>query len=145
VSIRAAAFVEVVSGAQGAAGEGDLTMPHYLLSVWHDTSYDDFEDIDFSAPEIQRTQAQVGAVNESMQREGVWVFAGGLRPPSTATVVRAEGTDVSMTDGPYAESKEAMGGFWVIDVADLDAALDWAGKATVACERPVEVRRLDNA
>jgi hypothetical protein len=120
-------------------------MPHYLLSVWHDADYDDYEDIDFSAPDVQRTQAQVGAVNESMQQEGVWVFAAGLRPPSTATVLRANGSDVSMTDGPYAESKEAMGGFWVIDVADLDAALDWAGKATAACERPVEVRRMDSA
>jgi hypothetical protein len=120
-------------------------MPHYLLSVWHDTGYDDLDDMDFSDPEIQRTQAQVGAVNESMQREGVWVFAAGLRPPATATTVQVKGSDVSMTDGPYAESKEAMGGFWVIEVADLDAALDWAGKATAACERPVEVRRMDSA
>ena len=64
---------------------------------------------------------------------GAWVFAGGLHSASSATVVRADGGDVSMTDGPYAESKEQMGGFWVIKAADLDAALDWAGKASTAC------------
>ena len=68
------------------------------------------------------------------------MFGTGLRPASSATVVRADGGDVSMTDGPYAETKEQMGGFWIIEAADLDAALDWAAKAPSACERPVEVR-----
>jgi len=52
---------------------------------------------------------------------------------------------VSMTDGPYAETKEQMGGFWLIQAADLDAALEWAAKATAACERPIEVRPTDDA
>lgn len=112
-------------------------MPEYLLSVWHD---DDYGDADFADPEIQRRMAQTGAFNEELMAAGAWVFGNGLHSKSSATVVRANDGDVSMTDGPYAESKEQMGGFWVIEAADLDAALEWAGKATVACEDPVEVR-----
>ena len=73
------------------------------------------------------------------------MFGGGLLPASSATVLHGEGDDVSMTDGPYAESKEQMGGFWIIEAADLDAALDWAGKAAAACEGPVEVRPTEGA
>jgi hypothetical protein len=68
------------------------------------------------------------------------VFAGGLHPPSTATVVRAQDGKVVTTDGPYTETKEQMGGFWVIKAADLDGALDWAAKGAAACGAPVEVR-----
>jgi hypothetical protein len=71
------------------------------------------------------------------------VFGAGLKPASSATVVRATGGEVSMTDGPYAESKEQMGGFWIIEAPDFDAALKWAGKAAAACEGPVEVRPTD--
>jgi hypothetical protein len=112
-------------------------MPQYLLSVWHDEPYDE---VDFTTPEMQRQVAQVDELNAELERAGAWVFAAGLRPASSATVVRAAGGDVSMTDGPYAETKEQMGGFWIIEAADLDAALDWAAKASTACERPVEVR-----
>ena len=115
-------------------------MPQYLISVWHDEPYDD---LDFDSPDAQRQMAQVSAFNDSLQSAGAWLFGAGLSPASTATVVRSTGGDVSMTDGPYAESKEQMGGFWVIEAPDLDAALDWAGKATAACERPVEVRPAD--
>ena len=76
----------------------------------------------------------------SVQAAGAWVFAGGLHPPSTATVVRAQGGQVVTTDGPFAETKEQIGGFWVIKAADLDAALDWAAKGSAACGWPVEVR-----
>ena len=117
-------------------------MPQYLLSVWHDEPYDD---LDFSSPDAQRIGAQVTALNAEMEQAGAWVFGTGLRPASSATVVRATGTDVSMTDGPYAETKEQMGGFWIIEAADLDAALGWAGKAAVACEGPVELRPTENA
>ena len=75
-----------------------------------------------------------------LERAGAWVFVAGLRPASSATVVRAVGGEVSMTDGPYAETKEQMGGFWVIEVPDLDAAHEWGRKAAAACEGPVEVR-----
>ena len=112
-------------------------MPQYLLSVWFDEPY---EDPDLSAPETQREMAQTGELIAEMERAGAWVFHVGLRPSSSATVVRAAGGDISMTDGPYAETKEQMAGFWVIEAADLDAALDWAAKASTACERPIEVR-----
>jgi len=74
----------------------------------------------------------------------VWVFGAGPHPASSATVVPTTGGEVSMTDGPYAETKEQMGGFWVIRASDLDAALDWAAKAAAACEGPVEVRPTDD-
>jgi len=111
-------------------------MPQYLISVWHDDTYE----LDFSTPDAQRLGAQVGVFNEELQHAGAWVFAAGLRPASSATVVRSAGGEVSMTDGPYAETKEQMGGFWMIEAADLDAALEWAGKAAAACEGAVEVR-----
>jgi hypothetical protein len=114
-------------------------MPQYLLGVWHDNDYE----MDFSTPDAQRLGAQVNALNEEMQRTGTWVFGAGLHPASSATVVRSTKGDVSMTDGPYAESKEQMGGFWVIEAPDLDAALDWAAKAAAACEGPIEVRPMD--
>ncbi len=68
------------------------------------------------------------------------MFAAGLHAASSATVVRSSAGEVSMTDGPYAETKEQMGGFWMIEAADLDAALGWAGKAAAACAGPVELR-----
>ena len=77
-----------------------------------------------------------------MQAAGAWVFAGGLHPPSTATVVRVADGEVLMTDGPFAEGKEHIGGFWVIRAPDLDAALGWASKAAVACRLPIEVRPM---
>ena len=82
----------------------------------------------------------VDAVNTEIKAEGAWVFAGGLHPADTATVVRAKDGEVVTTDGPFAEAKEQLGGFWVIQAPDLDAALAWAAKATVACRAPVEVR-----
>lgn len=117
-------------------------MPQYLLSVCHD---EDYSDVDYNSPDMQRIGAKVGAVNAELEKAGSWVFATGLRPASSATVVRATDGGVSMTDGPYAETKEQVGGFWIIDVPDLDAALEWAAKAAAACERPVEVRPTENA
>lgn len=112
-------------------------MPQYLLSVWHDEDYV----VDFSGEDMQRLAAQVGAFNTDLEAAGAWVFGGGLNPASSATVVRATaGGDVAMTDGPYAETKEVMGGFWIIEASDLDVALDWASRAAKACEGPVEVR-----
>jgi len=111
-------------------------MPKYLISAWHDGNYE----VDFSTPDAQRRVAQVGAFNEELQKAGAWVFAAGLHPASSATVVRSSAGQVSMTDGPYAETKEQMGGFWVIEASDLDAALEWAGRAAAASGGPVEVR-----
>lgn len=111
-------------------------MSQYLLSVWHDDEYE----VDFESEEMQRVVAQVDSFNTELQEAGIWVFAGGLHPASSATVVRDDSGEVSMTDGPFAESKEQMGGFWVIDAPDFDNALEWAGKGAAACEGPVEVR-----
>jgi hypothetical protein len=111
-------------------------MSQYLMSVWHD---DDYE-VDFDGDEMQRLAASVGAYNDELTAAGAWVFGGGLHNASSATVLRAGDGEVSMTDGPYAESKEQMGGFWVIEAPDLDTALGWARKAAVACEGPVELR-----
>jgi hypothetical protein len=115
-------------------------MTQYLMSVWHDDTYE----LDFSTDEAKRVVAQVGRFNDQLQTAGAWVFGGGLHPASSATVIRPDGSGaVSMTDGPYAESKEQIGGFWVIEAADLDAALDWARQAAVACEGPVEIRPFE--
>ena len=116
-------------------------MPQYLMSVWHDEDYV----VDFDTEEFRRIGPQVGAFNEELQSSGAWVFADGLMPSSSATVVRVSGDAVSMTDGPYAETKEQMGGFWVIEAADLDEALAWATKASRACEGPVELRPFQGA
>ena len=113
-------------------------MAQYLVSVWHDETYE----VDFSSPDAQRRVAQVDAFNNDLQKAGAWLFGGGLHPASSATVVRSTAGQVSMTDGPYAETKEQMGGFWVIEADDLDGALTWAGRAATACEGPVEVRPL---
>ncbi len=111
-------------------------MARYLLSVWHDGDYE----IDFEAPDVRRRVAQVEEFNTQVQAAGAWVFAGGLEPPPSATVLRSTDGDVSVTDGPYSGSKTQMGGFWIIEAADRDAALDWARRAAIACEDPVEVR-----
>jgi hypothetical protein len=93
-----------------------------------------------SEDEIQQAYKDVDTLNAQIQAEGAWVFAGGLHPAETATVVRIRDGEVVTTDGPFAEAKEQLGGFWVIKAADLDEALAWAAKATTACRAPVEVR-----
>jgi hypothetical protein len=93
---------------------------------------------------IQSSFARVDRVNEELRAAGGWVFAGGLLPPASATVVRVENGRTTMTDGPFAETKEQLGGFWVIRCADLDEALAWAEKCAVACMNPVEVRPFED-
>lgn len=97
-----------------------------------------------AVPEGPGGDGDVDALNREMAAKGVWVFGGGLQPRSTASVVRADGGEVLITDGPFAESKEYMAGFWVIKAPDLDAALEWATKATKACRQPVEVTPFDD-
>jgi hypothetical protein len=89
---------------------------------------------------MQQAFEQTAVLNDEMQSAGAFVFGGGLLPASSATVVEAQGDEFLVTDGPFTESKEHIGGFWVIEAADLDAALAWAKKATVACGERVEVR-----
>ncbi|HTU76558.1 MAG TPA: YciI family protein [Trebonia sp.] len=107
-------------------------MAQYLLALYYD-------DRKFSAQEFRRLCVDVPALDAKMQDAGVFVFHGGTLGPESATVVRPSGSDFVITDGPYAETKEHLGGFWIIDVPDLDVALEWAKLATVACRRPVEI------
>ncbi len=113
-------------------------MTQYLLSV---------QGVDYTAippqEEMEQTYGVVGAFNEEVKAAGAWVFAGGLQAPETATVVRIENDQPVLTDGPYAESKEQLGGFWVIEAPDLDAALVWAEKGARACGNVVEVRPFE--
>ena len=110
-------------------------MTQYLLSVHM------VEGEPEPAPEVmEKAYKDVDVLNKEMQDAGVWVFAGGLHPANTATVVQLRDGEVLTTDGPFAETKEQLGGFWVIQAPDLDAALAWAAKATAACLAPVEVR-----
>ncbi len=109
-------------------------MTQYLLSVYQ-------PDGPAPAPEtLEKIMADVDAVDAAMRTAGVWVFSGGLFPPSTATVIRHDGGDTLMTDGPFTEGKEHLGGFTIIDVPDLDAALQWGRRLSAATVLPVEVR-----
>ncbi len=110
-------------------------MKQYLLSV-HMVKGEEPP----SAEAMQEVYNDVDAFNQELQTEGAWVFAGGLHPATTATVVRITDGEIVTTDGPYAETKEQLGGFWVVKVADLDAALALAARASKACGGPVEVR-----
>lgn len=110
-------------------------MNQYLLSVYHS------EKFPLPAPEaMPQIFAAVNAFNDLVRKEGAWVFAGGLHAPSSSTVVNTKNGEVLFSDGPFSEAKEYIGGFWIIKAPDLDAALKWAAKATLACAAPVEVR-----
>lgn len=111
-------------------------MPHYLLAVHG--SEEDYASI--PEDEVQEMYAATGRFNDKVREAGIWVFAGGLEPAETATVVDGTGESPVVTDGPYLETKEHIGGFWIIDVPDLDAALAWAAEGSKACSGKVEVR-----
>jgi hypothetical protein len=102
----------------------------YLVSVVHDTG-------DLATSD---EMAAIDVFNDRLQAEGHWVFAGGLASPSTATVIDNRGGEALVTDGPFLESKEYLAGFWVIEAADLDVALELATEGSKACNRKVEVR-----
>jgi hypothetical protein len=97
---------------------------------------------EMSEDEMQKMFTDVDKINDEMQKAGVWVFAGGLLPVESATVVRTENGATTMTDGPFAETREHLAGFWVLKCADLDEALAWATKCSVPCG-PIEVRPFD--
>ena len=110
-------------------------MTQYLLSVH--TGPDDY------ARPIEEMQPRFEAVdrfNEKARDSGIWVFAGGLQPGDTATTVDGTGSEPVSTDGPYLETKEWLGGFWIFELPDLDAAIRWATEASAACGGKVEVR-----
>ncbi|MGD9955274.1 MAG: YciI family protein [Candidatus Nanopelagicales bacterium] len=110
-------------------------MTHYLMSVCYPAGAGEPE-----PAELERIMAEVGALNDDLKAAGAWVFGAGLHDPSTATVVTTTDAGVSMTDGPFIESKEQIGGFTIVDVADLDAALGWAERFSAATGTPIEVR-----
>ena len=110
-------------------------MTQYMLSVHHVEG----EPMP-SGEDVQRAFEDVDRFNTELQQAGVWVFAGGLMPRETSTTVDNTGAEAIVTDGPFAETKEWLGGFWIIEAPDLDAALAWARKGSAACQGPVEVR-----
>ena len=112
-------------------------MPKYLLSA-HSVEGEAREPM--TDEEMQQVMTRVGALEEEMKSAGAWVFGGRLHAPDTATVVRVSGGEVLTTDGPFAEAKEHLGGFYIIEANDLDAALAWASKTTAAVSKPIEVR-----
>jgi hypothetical protein len=110
-------------------------MAHYLLSVY--TPADGTPPTD---DELQAIMERVGAFHQELRAAGAWVFSGGLEAPDTATVVRAQDGEVLLTDGPFAEVKEYLGGLSIVDAPDLDAALEWGRKGARATGLPIEVR-----
>jgi hypothetical protein len=109
-------------------------MTQYLVAIHHP---DDFE----PSSEDEATHRDIDALNDEMNAAAVVVFVGGLDRPSKAKAVRRQsGGKLLVTDGPYIETKEHIGGFWILEAADMDQALEWGRKAAVACRAPVEVR-----
>jgi|SRR5712664_2112768 len=114
-------------------GEGEI-MTQYLVAIHHPDNYDPSKEGEAMARDID-------TLNEEMVAAGVRVFVGGLTAASDARSLRAQPDGkVLVTDGPYLETKEHIGGFWILEAASLDEALAWGRKAVVACRAPVEVR-----
>ena len=112
-------------------------MTHYLLSV-HSVEGEALDPR--TEAEMRQFMERVGVLEEEMKSAGAWVFGGALHEPDTATVVRVSEGEVLTTDGPFAESKEHLGGFYIIEAEDLDAALAWASKTAAVVMKPIEVR-----
>lgn len=109
-------------------------MKQYLLSMYQPEG-------PIPPPEVlAKVMRDLDGINAEIKAAGGWVFTGGLHPPGTATVVRYADGDLLTTDGPFAEGKEHVGGFWIVSAADLDAALGWAREITMATTLPIEVR-----
>jgi hypothetical protein len=109
-------------------------MPQFLVAIQHPDNYD-------PSQEGEQMIRDIGALNEEMDAAGARIFAGGLESAAKAKSLRRQpGGKVVITDGPYIESKEHVGGFWILEAADMDEALAWARKAALACRVPVEVR-----
>jgi hypothetical protein len=113
-------------------------MPRYLLSFYQPQGGTPPREV------LDRVMRDLDTINRDIKAAGAWVFAGGLHPPSTATVVRFKDEEVLITDGPFVEGKELLGGITIIDVADLDAALGWADRITRATTLPIEVRPFND-
>jgi len=112
-------------------------MTQYLVAIYHPDNYD-------PSVETEAMSRDIDALNEEMVAAGVRVFVGGLSPASSARSLRAQPNGkLLVTDGPYTETKEHIGGFWVLEAADLNEALAWGRKAAVACRASVEVRPIN--
>ena len=112
-------------------------MKQYLVAIHHPDDYD-------PSLEDEAMHRDIDVLNDEMKAAGVRIFVGGLQAASSAKSLRAQpNADVLITDGPYLESKEYVGGFWVLEAADLDEALKWGRKAALACRAPVEVRQFN--
>ena len=109
-------------------------MPHYLLGVYQPDGPIPPRDV------LEKIMGELDVVRNDMVTANAWVFTGGLHAPSSSTVVRVKDGDVLITDGPYAEGKEYLGGFTIIRAADLDAALEWGRRMARATTLPIEVR-----
>jgi hypothetical protein len=111
-------------------------MAQYLLTIYQSGQ-------ELSDEEFRQLCVDVPAFDDKLADAGALVFHGGVLAPESATVVRRSGADFLITDGPYTETKEHLAGFWIINAADLDAALEWARLLTVAHRRDVEVRSIE--
>ena len=114
-------------------------MTRYLMAVYGPAEYGELGGY-ASREEMLQSFADTGAFNDKLRAEGYWVFADGLEAPTTATVVDGQGPEPVVTDGPYPEAKEFIGGFWIIEAPDLDVAIGLAAEASRACRGKVEVR-----
>ena len=119
-------------------------MTQYMLSVHNDPENFDAETADLTPEQMQEMFAAVDVFNNEIQASGAWVFGCGLTGIESSTTVRYKDGETMVTDGPFVETKEYLGGFWIIKADDLDAALALAQKAAVACQGSVEVRPLQD-
>jgi hypothetical protein len=110
-------------------------MKQFLVAIHHPDNFD-------GSTETEATHRDIDALNDEMVAAGVRVFVGGLHAAGTAKSVRAKDGEITVSDGPYLPGSEHVGGFWVLEAADMDEALEWGRKAAVACRAPVEVRQF---
>ncbi|GLZ04588.1 hypothetical protein Acsp03_20540 [Actinomadura sp. NBRC 104412] len=111
-------------------------MTHYMLSIYQPAGPTPSDEV------LEPIMRDLEALNAEMREAGAWVFAGGLHDPSTATVIRTKDGEPLLTDGPFTEGKEVLGGFTIVSAPDLDAALEWGRKLSRATTLPVEVRPM---
>jgi hypothetical protein len=134
--IRPPPFVHLAKAGNRAGPKTGNSMPQYLIAIHHPH---DFE----PSSEDEEMHRNIDALNHEMEAAGARIFVGGLEPASRAKALRAQSDGkVHITDGPYLETKEYIGGFWVLKAANLDEALAWGRKAAIACRAPVEVRQF---
>lgn len=111
-------------------------MPHYMLTLRSATD----EPRGMTHEEMEHSAEAIMAVNADLRAAGAWVYGGRLDLPAGAKVVQPRNSRIRVTDGPFVEAKEQIGGFYIIEAADLDAALEWAARTSDATGRPIEVR-----